>query len=218
MESLKIIKRNGCHLLDLINDILDLSKIEAGKQELALEACAEEILADVIATMRISAEKKALRLTVRCEAGIPAFIAGDPGRFKQILVNLVGNAVKFTESGQVHVAMGVAKALGEKPKLQVDVTDTGIGMTEQQMGLLFKPFSQVDGSARRRFGGSGLGLAISQRLARLMGGDITVRSKSGEGSTFSLTIALSPWSGQGTSEHSSTRTGRSLRRRASRRL
>jgi PAS domain S-box-containing protein len=193
VNALKIIKRNGHHLLDIINDILDLSKIEAGRQDVAREACLPgEIVSNLIDTMRIRAEEKGLRLVATCDGDIPEIIVADAGRLQQIMVNLVGNAIKFTESGEIRVRTRVDRSIPDAPKLQFDVTDTGVGMTEKQMRLLFQPFSQVDGSARRRYGGTGLGLAISQRLARLLGGDISVRSKFGEGSTFSLTIALTP--------------------------
>ena len=191
VHAAQIIKRNGHHLLDLINDILDLSKIEAGKQEVALQACSpQKIVADVVSTMRVRAEEKGLRLSVACEAGVPEQVATDPDRLRQILMNLVGNAIKFTDAGNVQVMMRLDEASGGDAGLRFDVIDTGIGMSEEQMGPLFQPFSQVDGSARRRFGGTGLGLAISKRLAGMLGGDIAVRSKPGQGSTFSLVLGV----------------------------
>ena len=189
VEALQIIKRNGHHLLGLINDILDLSKIEAGKQDVSLQACSPQTIAsEVVSTLRIRAEEKGLRLSVACEGDMPETITTDPSRLRQILVNLVGNAIKFTEAGNIQVVMRLDQESEGNAKLLFDVIDTGIGMSAEQIGLLFKPFSQVDGSAHRRFGGTGLGLAISKRLAGILGGDIVVRSRLGQGSTFSLVL------------------------------
>jgi PAS domain S-box-containing protein len=188
VRTFEVIRRNGEYLVDLINDILDLSKVEAGKLQIERSRCSPgHLLADVVTMMRVRADEKRLQLQTHFAGPLPEFISTDRTRLRQILVNLVGNAIKFTDRGKVSV---VVRYLGEDgpPRLKFDVTDTGIGMTEEQMGLLFRPFSQVDASASRRFGGTGLGLAISKRLVEALGGRITVRSVPGEGSTFSFTI------------------------------
>jgi PAS domain S-box-containing protein len=190
MESAQIIKRNGDHLLKIINDILDLSKIEAGSCKTETVACSpRQILADVSATMKVQLDAKGLSWTTEIHEDVPNCIFTDPLRLRQILVNLVGNAVKFTEIGGVSIVMQMDHGVALESKLRIDVTDTGIGLTEEQIGLIFKPFSQADGSVSRRFGGTGLGLAISQRLAKILGGDISVNSVLGKGSTFSLKVA-----------------------------
>ena len=193
IESAQIIKRNGGHLLNLINDILDLSKIEAGGHSMELSVCRpRRIVADVLATMKVRADAKGLPLTVEYAGAIPESIKTDPVRLRQILVNIIGNAIKFTEVGGVRVVVqSDARADGEAA-LRFDVIDTGIGMSEHELVRLFQPFSQVDSSVHRRFGGTGLGLAISKRLAGMLGGDITVASVFGQGSTFSVTIAAKP--------------------------
>ena len=168
IEAIQTIQRNGEHLLHLINDILDLSKIEAGRQLLDLQSCSPwQIVRDVIDTMKVRAEAKGLPLSVEHQGDIPEQIQTDPLRLRQILVNLVGNAIKFTEMGSVRVVVKLdTKADGKG--LQFDVIDTGIGIADEHLGMLFQPFSQVDTSAGRRFGGTGLGLAISKRLAVML--------------------------------------------------
>ena len=191
VESVQIIKRNGHHLLNLVNDILDFSKIEAGKQDITWQACSPQAIAsDVVSTMQVRADAKGLRLTAECEPDVPNLIRTDPIRLRQILVNLIGNAIKFTDAGSVRVAMRLDRASKDTIRLRFDVIDTGIGMSAEQMDLLFRPFSQADTSATRRFGGVGLGLAISKRMAGILGGDIAVVSRLGQGSTFSLSIGL----------------------------
>jgi len=195
-EAVNTIKRNGEHLLQIINDILDLSKIEAGRlqvERVPWSPC--RILAEVASLMRVRADAKGLPLTVEYAGPIPEAIVTDPTRLRQILVNLVGNAVKFTESGSVRVVARLAESTGGESKLQFDVVDTGIGMTKEQIDRLFKPFAQGDASYCRRFGGTGLGLTISHRLAKILGGDITVTSTPGKGSTFRVTIATGPLDG-----------------------
>ncbi|HLA84420.1 MAG TPA: PAS domain S-box protein [Thermoguttaceae bacterium] len=190
------IKRNGEYLLELINDILDLSKVEAGKLEVERTACSPtRLVADVASLMRVRAEAKNLRLATEFVGSIPDTIQCDSNRLRQILINLVGNAIKFTETGGVRL---VTRLVQENPKsafLQIDVIDTGIGIPEDQVGKLFEPFSQVDASTSRRFGGTGLGLAISRRLAKMLGGDITVVSTPGKGSNFTLAIDAGSLSG-----------------------
>ncbi|MDZ7620490.1 MAG: ATP-binding protein, partial [Patescibacteria group bacterium] len=189
LDAIRTIQRNGEYLLGLINDILDLSKIEAGKCDIELAACSPvQMLAEVVSLMRIRADAKGIPLQLEYEGPIPETIHTDPLRFRQVLVNLVGNAVKFTETGSVRIAAGLRRRLGEVTQLQVDVIDSGIGMTDEQMAGLFKPFSQADSSTTRRYGGTGLGLTISKRLAQMLGGDIAVHSRPGKGSRFTVTV------------------------------
>jgi len=189
---------NGRHLLAIINDVLDLSRIEAGKLELELTPCSvTELVADVVASLQIRAKAQGLRLVASHDGPPPPRILTDAHRLRQILINLVGNAIKFTEQGEVQVILrtcpdGAPSVPPPAPALQIDVRDTGIGMTPQQLDRLFMPFSQVDTSASRRFGGTGLGLAISRRLARSLGGDISVTSAPGRGSCFRVTLPLRP--------------------------
>ncbi len=188
-QSAQIIKRNGENLLKIINDILDLSKIEAGKGSVDLQECSpSQIATDVISLMKVHADAKGLLLTLEVRGAIPEQITTDPIRLRQILVNMIGNAIKFTEVGNVRIVMRLVPISENESKLIFDVIDTGIGMSEEQMGLLFRPFSQADNSSTRRFGGTGLGLAISKRMAEMLGGDIVVQSSLGQGSTFSLSI------------------------------
>ncbi len=193
LESAQIIKRNGEHLLNIINDILDLSRIEAGGHSVEISLCApRDIVADAIATMKVRADAKALPLKLEFAGEIPENIKTDPIRLRQILLNIIGNAIKFTEVGSVRVAVRCDTGSDGQAMLQFDVIDTGMGLSQQELGLLFQPFFQSDSSAHRRFGGTGLGLAISRRLARMLGGDIAVASLPGQGSTFSVTVATGP--------------------------
>ena len=194
----KIIKRNGEHLLNIINDILDLSRIEAGKQAIELHVCSpRDIAAEVVSTMKVRADAKGIPLTLEIKGEIPESIRTDLSHLRQILINLVGNAIKFTETGSVRVVVQLDRKADERPKVRFDVIDTGIGLSDEQIGVLFRPFSQADASTTRRFGGTGLGLAISKRLAGMLGGRITVASVLGKGSTFGLTVATGPLGGVG---------------------
>ncbi|MHB8974068.1 MAG: response regulator [Pirellulaceae bacterium] len=187
----EIIKRNGVYLLDLINNILDLSKIEAGKCTVDLQKCSpSQIAAEVISLMKVRADAKGLPLSLEVQGNIPEKVTTDPIRVRQCLLNLIGNAIKFTEVGGVRVVMRLDSVPEGECKFVFDVIDTGLGMSADQMDLLFRPFSQVDSSACRRFGGTGLGLAISKRMAEMLGGDIVVRSSPGQGSTFSFSIGI----------------------------
>ena len=200
--SIETILRNGHHLLQLINDILDLSKIEADRLEIErLRFSPGELVADVVSALRFRAESKQIALTVSYDGPIPDSIESDPTRLRQVLMNLISNGLKFTEQGQVNVRMRMVDAQGElcrstlhehPLRLQCDVVDSGIGMTPEQLARLFSPFMQADQSMARRFGGTGLGLSISRRLAQMLGGDITVTSQIGSGSTFSLQIDAGP--------------------------
>lgn len=188
-EQLRTIKRNGQFLLEIINDILDLSKIEAGKLEIVPEKFPlHRIVADVRSTMYVRAREKQLDFQVEYDGKIPETIASDSKRLRQILVNLVGNAIKFTEEGSVRIVVRYHDE-DSVPRVQIDVIDTGIGLNEHQLSRLFQAFTQADSSVNRTFGGTGLGLAISQRLAHLLNGEITVKSTPGQGSTFSCIIA-----------------------------
>ena len=190
------IKQNGEYLLGLINDILDLSKIEAGKLEIEHIQCSPcQILSEVVSLMRVRANAKNLPLEIEYDGPIPQSIQSDPTRLRQILINLTGNAVKFTEVGKIRLVARLLEAESDQPKMQFEVVDSGIGMTEEQITRLFKPFSQVDSSTTRTHGGTGLGLAISKRLAEKLDGDINVRSRPGEGTTFILTVGTGPLDG-----------------------
>jgi PAS domain S-box-containing protein len=189
IEAIHTIRRNGSYLLELINDILDLSKIEAGRLNVERIVCAPvQVLDDVISLMRVRSNAKKLPLTLEYVGGIPETIHSDPDRLRQVLINMIGNAIKFTETGEVRVVARLVQELGKPALLQVDVVDTGIGLTREQSLRLFQPFSQADSSTTRKFGGTGLGLTISKRLAEMLGGDITLSSTPGKGSTFSLTV------------------------------
>ena len=187
---LSTVRRNCEYLLNIINDILDLSKIEAGKLDVERIPVAPCELIDTIETMaRVRADAKQLELCIEYDGSIPETIQTDPTRLRQILVNLMGNAVKFTERGEVRLIASYVPGDRDSAKMQFDVVDTGIGMTAQQVGKLFQPFVQADSSTTREFGGTGLGLAISKRLAKLLGGDIeVVDSAPGRGTRFRLTI------------------------------
>ena len=194
-EHVAVIKRNGEHLLRLINDILDLSKIEAGKLQIEPTRCSPvQVVAEVVSLMRPQAAAKQLKLKTELAHPLPETVLTDPLRLRQVLVNLVGNAIKFTDQGEVRLAVRLNADSG-RSSLCFDVTDTGIGMNEEQIGKLFQPFSQVDNSSTRKFGGTGLGLCISKHLAEALGGNIEVRSEPGKGSTFSVTIDPGPLDG-----------------------
>ena len=187
-EAAKTIKANGEYLLGIINDILDLSKIEEGRMTVERIPCSPcTIVAEVASLMRVRADSKGLALHIEYEGGIPATIRTDPTRLRQILLNVTANAIKFTDTGQVRL---LARFIGgERPQMQFDVIDTGIGITDEQASRLFQPFCQADGSTTRRFGGTGLGLTISKRLAALLGGDVTlVQTTPGAGTCFRVSV------------------------------
>lgn len=189
VELLGTVTRNGKHLLGLINEILDISKIEAGRMEVEqIEFSPFEVVTDVIELLQVRAEQKRIGLGVEFGTPLPQMIHGDPTRLKQILVNLLGNAIKFTQHGGVRLHVRCDSSCRAPERIRFAVTDTGIGMSEEQQSRLFQAFSQADDSMSRKFGGTGLGLAISRKLAILLGGDITVESSPGRGSTFELEI------------------------------
>ncbi|WP_297061090.1 GAF domain-containing protein [Thermosynechococcus sp. M3746_W2019_013] len=187
-DFLQTLHQAGEALLTIINDILDFSKIESGKLVLEQQLFdVRECVEDVLSLLASKAEEKQLELLYTCTPETPAQIKGDVTRLRQILVNLVGNGIKFTHEGQVAVHLGVVKREG-KDFLQFQVQDTGIGIPSNRLNRLFKPFSQVDASTTRQYGGTGLGLVISKRLCELMGGDMSVESTEGQGTTFTFTI------------------------------
>lgn len=187
INAANVIERNGQHLMAIINDILDLSKIEAGRMEVERTDCdVEELLKDVESLFQFRARDKGIEFAIRLAAPIPRNIKSDPVRLKQAIVNLVGNAIKFTRAGSV-----VLEVAGEKSeqRLVFRVVDTGPGLTPEECDRLFQPFTQSDVTTTRKFGGTGLGLAITRSLSELLGGHVTVQSTPGRGSTFTLTVA-----------------------------
>ena len=190
------IQRNGNNLLAIINNILDLSKIEACKMTVECRDCQPcRIIAEVSSLMRVRAGAKGVSLNIEYVGAIPDTIQSDPTRLRQILINLIGNAIKFTEVGDVRLITRFVDD-ADNPCLQFDVIDTGRGMTEEQKAKLFQPFMQADNSTTRQFGGTGLGLTISKRFAEMLGGDITVvATERGAGSTFRAAVATGPLDG-----------------------
>ena len=185
------IRFSGEALVTILNDILDFSKIEAGK--LTLESAEFDFLQTVERTAKLhsqAAESKKLRLSISIDPRIPAMLQGDPLRIRQVLLNLIGNAIKFTEQGGVEVTATLEADSSNDVSIRVSVTDTGLGLTPEQQAKLFNPFTQADGSVTRKYGGTGLGLAISRRLIEMMGGQIGVKSTHGKGSTFWFTVRL----------------------------
>ncbi len=188
-EFAEVIRSSGEALLTVINDILDFSKIEAGKFDIeVIEFDPRSVAEDVLEMCSEPARRKRLVTGLLVDPEVPVAVAGDPGRVRQILLNLVGNAIKFTERGEVVIHLGLDAASEVAVQLRFEVNDTGIGIAEEARAHLFQAFSQADSSTTRRYGGSGLGLAISGRLARLMGGDIGVTSELDRGSTFWFTV------------------------------
>jgi len=186
LEPLRRVNAAGTHLLSLINEILDLSKIEAGKLDLNPEPVnLTRLMDEVIGTAGQLAEKNKNRLVVEAQENLGALTA-DPMRLKQILLNLLSNACKFTKEGEV--ALRVRKVADGRDWVELAVADTGIGMTPEQQAKLFQDFTQADSLTARRYGGTGLGLAISRKLARMMGGDVTVASEPGKGSVFTVRL------------------------------
>jgi len=184
-EQLTVVKKNANHLLSLINDILDISKIEAGKVDLSLEEFSlDDVAGEVVETLSPTANQKGLELLTEVPEGIT--LSSDRRRVKQVLVNLGSNAVKFTNRGSVKIA---ASVLGDD-NLEVRVIDTGIGIKKEDMDKLFQPFQQIDVSLTKEYEGTGLGLHLARRLAALLGGDISAKSEYGTGSEFTFTLPL----------------------------
>ena len=190
-EYVRLVEQSADSLLRLLNDILDFSKIEARKLELdSVDFDLREVLGDTLQTLSLRAAEKEVELTYHIPPEMPAVLIGDPGRLRQIIVNLAGNAVKFTDEGEVFVDVQIESLEDEEIRLRFAVKDTGIGIPESDQSNLFKAFSQVDTSTSRRYSGTGLGLAISAQLARMMGGTIGVESEVGVGSTFYFTAVF----------------------------
>lgn len=185
------IRRNGKHLLDILNDILDLSKIEAGKIAIEQVSCApSELFEDVINLMSPKADQRRIGLFFNARGKLPKSIKCDPTRLRQVLLNLLGNAIKFTDRGEVGLTVEFLSEKDGSTTLRCDVTDTGIGISDDQLDQLFKPFSQADQSTTRKFGGTGLGLAISTSLCKKLGGELSCTSSLGNGSTFTATFRV----------------------------
>ena len=193
LRAIETIRRAGGHLLNVINDILDISKIEAGRMIIErVETDLPRVLFDVDSLMRARSAEKGVALRTTLTSAIPSTILTDPTRLRQILMNLVGNAAKFTDRGRIEIRVGVTDS-STGSILRVAVDDTGPGMTREQAAQLFQPFTQADASVTRRHGGTGLGLTICRRLGQLLGGDVTLtRTSPGEGSCFEVTIPLEP--------------------------
>ncbi len=188
--ALETIHRNGEGLLEILNSVLDISRIEAGRLEIERLACRPaDILQSVHDLLQLRAGQKGLALTLTVDPDMPAQIETDPMRLRQVLMNLVDNAIKFTAEGSVHVSARWRPPADGGPSLVIEVQDTGVGMAPEELARLFQPFTQADSSSARRFGGSGLGLAIAKRLCEMLGGDIVVESAPAAGSTFRVTVA-----------------------------
>lgn len=183
-ENLQTIRQNGAHLLTIINDILDISKIEAGKMEIeTLPVSLWDIVSDIQNLLDVRAKDQGILLCSSFLYPLPEIIISDPVRLRQVLLNLVGNSIKFTKDGEVRITSALVDE-----KIEISVSDTGIGMSPEQVQRLFQPFSQADASTTRKFGGTGLGLTISKRLTEMMGGGISLKSDLGKGSTFKVII------------------------------
>ncbi|QGJ69747.1 Hypothetical protein PBC10988_14340 [Planctomycetales bacterium 10988] len=187
LQYVEIIRRNGRFLLEIINDILDLSKIDAGKLHIECSSVPpDRIVEEVVSLMEVRAAEKGITIEIQYRGQLPRTIQTDPKRLRQILLNLVGNAIKFTNEGTITIGVEIKP---EKEEILFEIIDTGIGIEEEQIESLFEPFTQADSSASRTFGGTGLGLPISRRLAQMLGGTIHVSSNVNVGSTFAVTVA-----------------------------
>jgi PAS domain S-box-containing protein len=198
-KHLDTIHSSGKHLLELINDILDLSKVESGRMEMEqVRFAAHSVVQEVVHVLAVKAQEKGITLTMQLPEALPATIQADPSRLRQIITNLVGNAIKFTQQGGVTVSVHMGQGAGQHdgaPRLLIDVKDSGVGIPADKLEAVFEPFTQAESSTTRRFGGTGLGLTISRRFARAMGGDIVVTSELGKGSTFHISIDPGPLDG-----------------------
>jgi signal transduction histidine kinase len=185
-------------LLKIVNDILDYSKIEARKLEFEiLDFDLRVTIDDTVDLLAVKAKEKNLRFTCHIHPDVPSLLRGDPGRLRQILLNLTGNAIKFTEKGEVVIHVTLGEESNSHAKVQFVVSDTGMGIPKDRMDRLFKSFSQVDASTTRKFGGTGLGLAISKKLAEMMGGQIGIESEEGKGSRVWFTASFEKQPGDG---------------------
>ncbi|MFQ5768810.1 MAG: ATP-binding protein, partial [Acidobacteriota bacterium] len=190
-EYIDLVRQSAHSLLELINDILDFSKIEAGRMVLEqVPFHLGKMLKESILPLAMRAEQKGLEMVLRISPGVPDRLKGDPGRLRQILINLVGNAIKFTEAGEIVIGVKAEESASEKIVLVWTVEDTGIGIPPDKQRLIFHAFTQADGSTHRRYGGTGLGLAISSQLVEMMGGRIWIESEPDQGSRFFFTVIL----------------------------
>ena len=188
---LKTVKSSAESLLTIVNDILDFSKIEAGRMEVeAVSFILADVVMEAVRVLAVNAHRKGLELVVDIRPQVPERLVGDPTRLRQVIINLLGNAIKFTETGEVVIAVELLDPLAEKPELCVTVRDTGIGVPKDKQQAIFDAFSQADVSTTRRFGGTGLGLAICAKLVQLMNGRIWLESEPGQGSAFHFTVGL----------------------------
>ena len=190
-DDIALVKASANALLTIVNEILDFSKIEAGKldlEEIAFDL--RQLVHETVRPMALRAQQKGLALHCDVPASVPRILKGDPGRLRQVLLNLLGNAVKFTQQGSVTLSLAIGEERGDTCRVIFSVSDTGIGIPLTLQSMIFEAFAQVDGSTTRQFGGTGLGLTICRRLAILMHGDIAVDSRAGEGSTFRFTVPL----------------------------
>jgi len=188
-EYLSIIRNSGDNLLSLLNDILDMTKIEAGKMSFdVVDVQVDDLHRRILGPFEAQAEAKGLTLTSAFEGELPAVVRGDPLRVCQVVQNLLSNAVKFTDQGEIRYIVRGTRISDRRVRFDFSVKDSGSGISREDLDRLFQPFTQVDNSSTRRFGGTGLGLTIARRMAQIMGGDITVASRLGEGSTFTLSI------------------------------
>ncbi len=187
----KTVKDSGESLLTIINDILDFSKIEAGKLDVEeIEFDLTNLMDEFAATISLRTEEKGIELICSEASDVPTFVWGDPGRLRQILWNLAGNAIKFTKKGEISISCSLEEELQDSYRLLFSISDTGIGVSKEKQSKLFEKFTQADGSTTRKFGGTGLGLAISKRLSELMGGEVGMESEQGSGSRFWFTVEL----------------------------
>ena len=185
---LRMAKSSAYSLLDIINDILDFSKIEAGKMDLeTIDFDLTEVIDGLIGPLSYRANEKGLELLLYIDPKVPLNLTGDPTKLRQVILNLIGNSIKFTEEGEIVLSIGVEKEAGKSVELHLSVRDTGIGVLDEKKDAIFHSFTQADGSTTRKYGGTGLGLTISKKLVGLMGGEIWVESDVGKGSTFHFT-------------------------------
>lgn len=198
-DCVETIARNGDHLLNIVNDILDLSKVESGKFELEVQRTSlSDLMNETYLLLRKKAAEKQLTFSMQVVGDLPRFIRTDPTRLKQVLINIIGNAIKFTEYGYVEVSVSLQTQLaGASPLLQIKVKDSGCGLSVENANRLFEPFMQADTTTSRKFGGTGLGLALSRRLARAMSGDLKLQdSVPGQGATFIIWVSTGDVSGE----------------------
>ena len=187
-EYLEAVKVSADSLLGLISDILDFSKVEARQLQLeAIDFSLNDCVGDTLRTLALRAHTKGLELLYHVDSDVPTHLVGDPARLRQIIINLVGNAIKFTEKGEILVEVKTSASMEISSRLQFSVSDTGVGIAPDKLDIIFRPFAQADGSITRRYGGTGLGLAISSQIVKLMGGEMKVESEVGKGASFHFT-------------------------------